>query len=80
VIDVAALSIVIGVLNGWLDGRERGADAYLIAENRRLLPQRVDVHAPTHRDDLEISPLLVPRRSTFQSAIDRSAGLRPKLR
>ena len=29
-IDPAALQIVLGVLTGWLDRRERGAVAYLI--------------------------------------------------
>jgi putative transposase len=34
VIDPAALQIVLGVLTGWLDRREREAIAYLIEENR----------------------------------------------
>ena len=33
VIDPAALQIVLGVLTGWLDRREREAVAYLIEEN-----------------------------------------------
>jgi hypothetical protein len=36
VIDPAALQIVLGVITGWLDRREREAVAYLIAENRLL--------------------------------------------
>jgi len=33
VIDPAALQMVLMVLTGWLDGRERRALAYLIEEN-----------------------------------------------
>jgi hypothetical protein len=33
VIDPAALQMVLGVLTGWLDRREREAVAYLIQEN-----------------------------------------------
>jgi putative transposase len=36
VIDPAALQMVLGVLTGWLDRREREAVAYLIEENRLL--------------------------------------------
>jgi hypothetical protein len=36
VIDLAALQIVLGVLTGWLDRRERETIAYLIEENRLL--------------------------------------------
>jgi hypothetical protein len=36
VIDPAALQIVLDVLTGWLDRREREAIAYLIEENRLL--------------------------------------------
>jgi hypothetical protein len=39
VIDPAALQIVLGVLTGWLNRREREAVAYLIAENRLLRRQ-----------------------------------------
>jgi transposase InsO family protein len=39
VIDPAALRIVLSVLIGWLDRREREAVAYLIAENRLLRHQ-----------------------------------------
>jgi hypothetical protein len=39
VIDPAALRMVLGVLTGWLDRREREAVAYLIDENRILRRQ-----------------------------------------
>jgi transposase len=39
VIDLAALQMVLGVLTGWLDRREREAVAYLIEENRLLRRQ-----------------------------------------
>jgi len=39
VIDAAALQMVLGVLTGWLDRREREAIAYLIEENRLLRRQ-----------------------------------------
>jgi hypothetical protein len=39
VIDPAALQMVLGVLTGWLDRREREAVAYLIEENRLLRRQ-----------------------------------------
>jgi hypothetical protein len=39
VIDLAALRMVLGVLTGWLDRREREAVAYLIDENRILRRQ-----------------------------------------
>jgi putative transposase len=39
VIDPAALQIVLGVLTGWLNRREREAVAYLIEENRLLRRQ-----------------------------------------
>jgi hypothetical protein len=39
VIDLAALQMVLGVLTGWLDRREREAVAYLIEENRLLRSQ-----------------------------------------
>ena len=35
-IDRAALQMVLGVLTGWLERREREAIAYLIEENRIL--------------------------------------------
>ena len=38
-INFAALQIVLGVLTGWLDRREREAIAYLIEENRLLRRQ-----------------------------------------
>ena len=38
-IDPAALQIVLNVLTGWLDRREREAVAYLIEENRVLRRQ-----------------------------------------
>ena len=38
-IDPAALQMVLGVLTGWLDRREREAVAYLIEENRLLRRQ-----------------------------------------
>jgi len=39
VIDFVALQMVLGVLTGWLDRREREAVAYLIEENRLLRRQ-----------------------------------------
>ena len=39
VIDAAALQMVLGVLTGWLDRREREAVAFLIEENRLLRRQ-----------------------------------------
>jgi hypothetical protein len=39
VIDSAALQMVLSVLTGWLDRREREAVAYLIEENRLLRRQ-----------------------------------------
>jgi hypothetical protein len=39
VIDVAVLQIVLRVLTGWLERREREATAYLIEENRLLRRQ-----------------------------------------
>jgi len=39
VIDPAALQLVLGVLTGWLERREREAIAYLIEENRLLRRQ-----------------------------------------
>ena len=39
VIDSAVLQMVLGVLTGWLDRREREAVAYLIEENRLLRRQ-----------------------------------------
>jgi hypothetical protein len=39
VIDPAALQMMLGVLTGWLDRREREAVAYLIEENRFLRRQ-----------------------------------------
>jgi putative transposase len=39
VIDPAALQMVLGVLTGWLDRREREAIAYLVEENRLLRRQ-----------------------------------------
>ena len=38
-IDLAALQMVLGVLTGWLDGRERETIAYVIEENRLLRRQ-----------------------------------------
>jgi hypothetical protein len=39
VIDLAALQIILGVLTGWLDHRERETIAYLVEENRLLWRQ-----------------------------------------
>jgi hypothetical protein len=39
VIDPAALQMVLSVLTGWLDRREREAIAYLVEENRLLRRQ-----------------------------------------
>jgi hypothetical protein len=39
VIDVAVLQMVLAVLTGWLERRERDAIAYLIEENRLLRRQ-----------------------------------------
>ena len=38
-IDLAALQMVLGMLTGWLDGRERETIAYVIEENRLLRRQ-----------------------------------------
>jgi hypothetical protein len=46
VIDPAALQIVLGVLTGWLDRREREAVAYLIEENRVLSHDSAELVAP----------------------------------
>jgi hypothetical protein len=37
VVDASALQIVLAVLTGWLDRRERQAFAFLMEENRILL-------------------------------------------
>jgi hypothetical protein len=39
VIDLAALQMMLGVLTGWLNRRERDAITYLIEENRLLRRQ-----------------------------------------
>jgi hypothetical protein len=39
VLDPATLQMVLGMLTGWLDRREREAIAYLIEENRLLRRQ-----------------------------------------
>jgi hypothetical protein len=39
VIDVSALQMLLVVLTGWLDRRERDALAYLLEENRVLRQQ-----------------------------------------
>ena len=49
VIDPAALQMVLGVLTGWLDRREREAVAYLIEENRLLRRQLGRTAAAPHR-------------------------------
>jgi hypothetical protein len=38
VFDASALNLVLAVLTGWLDRRERQALAYLMEENRVLRP------------------------------------------
>jgi transposase InsO family protein len=50
VIDPAALQIVLSVLTGWLDRREREAIAYLIEENR-LLRRQLGGHRLRLTDD-----------------------------
>jgi putative transposase len=50
VIDPAALQMVLGVLTGWLDRREREAVAYLIEENR-LLRRQLGTGRPRLTDD-----------------------------
>jgi putative transposase len=51
VIDAAALQIVLSVLTGWLDRREREAVAYLIEENRLLRRQLGDRRLRLTDDD-----------------------------
>jgi hypothetical protein len=43
VIDLAALQMVLCVLTGWLDRREREAVAYLIEENRVVFHNSADI-------------------------------------
>ena len=50
-IDPAALQIVLSVLTGWLDRREREAIAYLIEENRLLRRQLGDHRLRLTDDD-----------------------------
>ena len=47
VIDVSALQLLLMVVTGWLERREREAVAYLIAENR-VVPTRKSVFPPIH--------------------------------
>ncbi len=49
-IDPAALQMVLGVLTGWLERREREAIAYLIEENR-LLRRQLGTRRPRLTDD-----------------------------
>ncbi len=49
-IDPAALQMVLGVLTGWLERREREAIAYLIEENR-LLRRQLWTRRPRLTDD-----------------------------
>jgi len=48
VIDFAALQLVLSVLTGWLDRREREVVAYQIEENRLLRRQLWWTSAPSH--------------------------------
>ena len=50
-IDPAALQMVLGVLTGWLDRREREAIAYLVEENRLLRRQLGDRRLRLTDDD-----------------------------
>ena len=49
-IDLAALQIVLAVLTGWLDHRERELIAYLVEENR-LLRRQLGGRRPRFTDD-----------------------------
>ena len=49
-IDPAALHMVLSVLTGWLDRREREVVAYLIEENR-LLRRQLGIRRPRLTDD-----------------------------
>ena len=51
------MQMVLCVLTGWLDRRERDAVAYLIEENRLLHPTPEDKYwdDPIHREHLQIS-------------------------
>jgi hypothetical protein len=46
VVDLAALQMMLGVLTGWLDRREREHIAYLIEQNQLLLYPAVPMTAP----------------------------------
>jgi hypothetical protein len=51
VIDPAALQMVLIMLSGWLENRERHAVAYLIEENRLLRRQVGGRRLPLTDDD-----------------------------
>jgi hypothetical protein len=51
VLDSSALQMVLLVLTGWLERREREAMAYLIEENRLLLGQLGSRRLPLTDDD-----------------------------
>jgi len=72
VIDAVALQMVLGVLTGWLDRREREAIAYLVEENRLydvnlvdggcVSPTRIDVGWRRERTELALqSCVRLPR-------------------
>jgi hypothetical protein len=63
VIDPATLQMVLGVLTGWLDRREREAIAYLIEENRLLRRQLGSRRLRLTDDDRRrLAAPCVPRR------------------
>jgi hypothetical protein len=67
VIDPRALHLVLGVLTGWLDRREREAIAYLIEENR-LLRRKLGGRRLRLTDDEE-SPMHRTRRGATRATI-----------
>jgi transposase-like protein len=70
VIDPAALHMVLMVLTGWLDRRERHAIAYLIEENS--IPRRAAIRLVGEKLGCSVEAL---RRWVRQS--ERDAGQRP---
>ena len=67
-IDPAALQMVLGVLTGWLERREREAIAYLIEENRILRRQLGTRRLHLTDDDRR---RLAARAVMFQFSADR---------
>ena len=70
-IDPAALQMVLGVLTGWLDRREREAVAYLIEENRFLRPPAGDPATASHRRRSPTAGCAGVPRGPYDPARDR---------